>query len=185
MTREAARTAAVLLAAAMAVLAVACSGSPSSGRSTTGGGSASSLSATAEALAFTHCMRTHGVPNFPDPASDGKVPPVSAGALGLSDEQLHADEAPCVHLLPGGSGETPAQVQQERNQALGFARCMRSHGMPNWPDPTEDRNGSGRLAFNLPAAGIDLSSPQVKARIQECTSLLHLSDAPPGAQLRP
>lgn len=133
-------------------------------------------------LAFTHCMRTHGVRNFPDPSSDGKLPHFSAQQLGLSDSQLHADEGPCVHLLPNGGAPTQAEQQQLQSQALEFARCMRSHGMPNWPDPTTDRPGHWGF-FNLPADRIDLGSPQVRAKVRECDSLVHLPEAPPGAQI--
>jgi hypothetical protein len=34
----------------------------------------------AQALRFAQCMRAHGVTNFPDPASDGRIPdPVTVG----------------------------------------------------------------------------------------------------------
>ena len=40
------------------------------GSATNGGGSGSNSSAE---LAFAHCMQTHGVPNFPDPSSNGAL----------------------------------------------------------------------------------------------------------------
>jgi hypothetical protein len=67
-----ARTAAAIVATAvLAVLAAACSGSPSSpGGSPDAGGAANSPSA----VGYSHCMRSHGVPNFPDPDSSGTLP---------------------------------------------------------------------------------------------------------------
>ena len=53
-----------------------------------------------------------------------------------------------------------------------FAQCMRSHGEPNWPDPT---NLGGEFEFNLRAANIDPTSPQAAAAEQKCESQLQLS----------
>jgi hypothetical protein len=49
-----------------------------------------------------------------------------------------------------------------------FARCMRSHGLANFPDPT------AQGTFNLPASVT--SSPQFQSADQACRSL-----APPGS----
>jgi hypothetical protein len=47
-----------------------------------------------------------------------------------------------------------------------FARCMRSSGVANWPDPTVDNQGRG--SFDPQAAGIDASSPRIAAEIHAC-----------------
>ena len=74
-----ARTAAAIIAtAALALLTAACGGSPSptgSGDSLGAAGSADSQSSNSQKmLAFSHCVRSHGVPNFPDPNSSGVLP---------------------------------------------------------------------------------------------------------------
>jgi hypothetical protein len=85
---------------------------------------------------------------FPDPNSSGELPKNQLEHLGVSDSQLQAAENPCPHLLPNdGSGMTQAQLQQLSGDMAKFARCMRSHGVSNWPDPTVD--SSGRLEYNL------------------------------------
>ena len=172
----AARTAAAIIATAgLAVLAAACS-SPSStgsGGASNAGGSASSPSA----VAYSHCMRSHGVPNFPDPPSGGGVPKGSAQQFGVSSSQLRAAQTACQQLYPndGGSiqqcettGDCPqALVQQALNVMRKYARCMRAHGVPNWPDPTVD--SEGRPGFNLvPIHGTDWNSPQISTKMQEC-----------------
>jgi len=43
---------------------------------------------------------------------------------------------------------------------------MRSHGVPNWPDPTIGRGGAP--FFNGSAHGIDDHSPQIRTKIGEC-----------------
>jgi hypothetical protein len=160
-----ARTAAAIVATAVLVLlAAACSGGGSStnaGGSPHVGGSASSQSV----VAFSACMRSHGVPNFPDPDSGGELPKTDAGQLGVSTSQFQTAQQACQHLLPTGgslkqreeqcivhnSGCTPALVQQMLTADRKFAQCMRSHGWPNFPDPTPQSDGP---VFNITAAGI-------------------------------
>jgi len=66
----------------------------------------------------------------------------------------------------------PALVQQMLNADLKLARCMRSHGVPNFPDPTTDSNGP---VFNITKAGIsDAAShtSQFDAELTECGRLV-------------
>jgi hypothetical protein len=52
-----------------------------------------------------------------------------------------------------------------------FARCMRSHLVPNWPDPTID--SEGRPGFNLlHVSGFDPNSPQIDNKMQECQHVM-------------
>src|SRR6185312_9666674 len=138
-----ARTAAAIIAtAALALLTAACSGSPSStgsGGSTNAGGPANSPSTNSQkALAFSHCVRARGVPNYPDPGSSGGIVKETAQQLGVSNSQLQAALNACQHLLPntGNVDDNPAALHQWWSQMLDFARCMHSHGVPNWPDPS-------------------------------------------------
>jgi hypothetical protein len=172
----AARTVAAIIAtAALALLPAACSsGSPSSsgaGGSPDAGGSASSPSA----LAYSQCMRSHGVPDFPDPPSGGGVPKGSAQQFGVSNSQYQAAQTACEHLLPAGPNhQFPAgEVQQVLAGMRTFAKCMRSHGVPNWPDPSTDSNG--QPVFDISSHGITPSvrrSPQVQTTMTECQHLL-------------
>ena len=61
------------------------------------------------------------------------------------------------------------------SKAVAFSRCMRSHGIPNWPDPTTDRNG--QPVFDIP--GINPDSPRVSNTADECTHLLVQSTTGP------
>jgi hypothetical protein len=153
------RRGSVLAAAALAALLglAACGGS--SGASSNAGASASS-----QLLAFSSCMRSHGVPNFPDPNSSGTIPKMTPEQLGVSTSQLQAAQNACAYLLQ----PTRAQEQQVMSGMLDFARCMRSHGVPNWPDPTTD--STGEPFFDIP--GIDPLSPQVSDAADECMHLL-------------
>jgi hypothetical protein len=185
-----ARTAAAIIAAgALALLASACSGSPSStgtGGSTNAGGPANSPSTNSQkALAFSHCVRAHGVPNYPDPGSGGGIVKETAQQLGVGSSQLQAALNACQHLLPnrGNIDDNPAALHQWWSQMLHFARCMHSHGVPNWPDPSPYPPDPVQPTFNLHAAGIGfhmgaqpgniVNSPQIEAKVRGCESVVH------------
>jgi hypothetical protein len=161
--RPARAAAAIISTAALALLAAACSGRLSStGGSPNADGSAASTSV----VAYSHCIRSHGVPGFPDPPSSGQVPKGDAQQFGVSSSLLHAAESACQHLYPGNggsfqqsiqqcelTGDCPqAVVQQALTEMRNYARCIRSHGVPNWPDPTTD--SQGRPYFDVSRAGI-------------------------------
>jgi hypothetical protein len=177
-----ARTAAAIIATtALALLAAACGGSPSStgsGGSPGAGGSAHSPSA----LAYSACMRSQGVPNYPDPDSSGQLPKTDARLLGVSTSQYQAAQQACRHLIPtSGSPEDcmqnsdcpPALVQQMLAADRKLAQCMRSHGVPNFPDPTN--GGASGPVFNITKAGIsDAASHthQFISKLTECGRLV-------------
>jgi hypothetical protein len=109
-------------------------------------------------------MRSHGVPNFPDPAGTGAIPKESLQQLGVSASRFQAAQAACAHLLPnGGSGPTSVHVAQVRANALRFSRCIRAHGVTNFPDP----GGDGRIP-DPASVRIDQGSPQFQAANQAC-----------------
>jgi hypothetical protein len=173
-TRTAVRTLAALAATASFALSVAACGGSGGGR-VAGLGSSTTRDRPATtaalasgpaggAVAFARCMRADGVPDFPDPGSDGQFPKATLGQLAASDSHYQAAQAKCVHFLPGGaSGPSPSQVERVKHEALEFSRCIRSHGVPNFPDPGSD----GRIPD--PASdGINQGSPQFEAANQAC-----------------
>lgn len=121
-------------------------------------------------------MRVRGVVNFPDPQPDAKNAKFpSAQQLGVGRSQLIAVENDCLRLLPAGIDDQfpPAEVPLLLRGMVKFSRCMRSHGVPNWPDPTID--SEGRPLFQLSAHGFTLQqahSPQIQAKVAECQHLL-------------
>jgi hypothetical protein len=175
--------AAVILALVL-LAAVACSGG--SGPSSAGsGGSPAAGGSVAAAVSYSRCMRSHGVPNYPDPPGSGQVPKADPQSLGVSTAQLQAAQGSCRQLYPrnGGTlgaslrqceetGNCPqAMVHRVMNSMLAFSRCMRAHGVPNWPDPTVD--SEGRPGFNLvPVHGTDWNSPQIQNSIYECEHVM-------------
>jgi hypothetical protein len=129
-------------------------------------GSSNTGSASAEqtgALAFARCMRSHGVQNYPDPTSSGLVKE-SLQQLGVSNARFQSASRGCNHLLRnGGSRPSPAQVQQVRALALQYSQCVRSHGVPGFPDPASD----GRIP-DPATVGVNQGSPKFEAANQVC-----------------
>ena len=117
-------------------------------------------------------MRSHGVSSFPDPGNSGRVPKETPQQLKVSSSGYQAATQACGHLLPGGGNgtRTRAEVQQWWNGMLRFARCMRSHGVSNWPDPTPYPPRPNEPTFNMPA-GLR-PTQQIVSRMRECQRLV-------------
>lgn len=157
----------------------------SGGGADASGGSSSSPETSAGAqqkmVAFAQCMRTHGVPEFPEP-TEGKLIVHSSNrnghVSGMNPEsaQFQAASKACAKLAPnGGKPPSPAEQTKIREQALKFSQCMRSHGVPDFPDP-EFSHGGGAVRIQLGGkkggpSGIDPNSSQFQAAQKACQSL--------------
>jgi hypothetical protein len=181
LARTARRIAAVMVSSVVVALpTAACQASSPhrAGRSSAGAtrASAATGSTSSKLLAFSRCVRRHGVPNFPDPqagATNTKFP--SAQQLGVSESVLTAAEQKCAHLLPPGSDDQfpAAEVQVLLTGMLRFSKCMRQHGVPNWPDPST--NSDGQPFFQLSASGIsrqEAHSQRITNAERKCQKLL-------------
>jgi hypothetical protein len=185
------RGARIIALAVLALLAAACGSS----RSATGSGSSSEGVATAEPsyVAYSACMRSHGVPNYPDPNSSGSLPKPDAHHLGVSDSQLQATQRACQHVLPNSGRAIDADsitqcmmaedcpqalVQHLLDEERSFAGCMRSEGMPNWPDPSIDPHGRPVFAISISKNGFNPYSKPIWAKGNRGS---HLMPDLPGA----
>jgi hypothetical protein len=166
------RWAAALAATAlMGLLATACGGgsSPASASGGGGGGGSTQLQKLVQAqLAYARCMRAHGVPDFPDPDSNG------SGFQGVpaASSQLTAADHVCHHLLSAGAPMSHSQFQHSLGQLVQYARCMRAHGLPNFADPHTDNGGT------VMGGDIDRNSPQYRSANQACQHLLPKGSLP-------
>ena len=124
-------------------------------------------------VAFSSCMRSHGIANFPDPQHyQGGSVKLSVAGLDKTP-QVHAAVDACGHLLPRRGSEPQLSPQQQRVQLddeRSFASCMRARGVARFPDP----NAQGELSVAMvQAQGIDVHSPQVLHVVQECLPASH------------
>jgi hypothetical protein len=180
--------------AALALLAAGCGGaakspgvaslgsSTSSGTASSGSSAGSAGSASAaeggspgsQAVAYSACMRQHGVSNFPDPKITTHGNGVSV-AIGINpsisgNPHFNSAQQTCKKLLPEGSGGESSShpiSPQEQTQYLKAAACIRSHGIPNFPDPTFSGGG-----VHVSDRGLNLHSPQAQAAEEACQSLI-------------
>lgn len=113
-----ARTAvAVVATTSLALLAAACASPSSNGLSGSSNEAvAANIQSTSpqQALAYSRCMRSHGVPNFPDPDSSGN-PLASTKQIGASNPRFDAAQEACRRLLPNGSQPLQAKPAPEGN----------------------------------------------------------------------
>jgi hypothetical protein len=169
-----ARTAAAIIATAGSALLVGACG----GRASTDPTGASMQQN--GALAYSTCMRSHGVSSFPDPNTGGEIDKAKVIALATSP-QFHVATGACRHLLPNTNParSTHAEVQAALTAMVRFAACMRSHGVQNWPDPYIDRHhpGDPRPVFDLHST-VDPTSPGIRTDIHECQRLMPQSTTP-------
>ena len=166
----------VITTAAVVLLVCGCGGSGSASTTTTSAGSAQVTGA----LAFSRCMRSHGVSGFPDPDSSGNVPKNKVIPL-ASSPQFRAASTACQHLVPGAGAPrtTHAEVEAAVSGMVRFAACMRARGVQNWPDPIVDRSrpGDPRPVFDLHSA-IDPTAPRITADVSDCQHLMPQSTTP-------
>lgn len=86
------------------------------------------------ALKFARCMRAHGVSNFPDPTPGGGIQ-IGPG-VNPSSPAFRSAQTSCNKLLPGGGPGSRRPTAQDKAQMLHMSRCMRGHGISDFPDPT-------------------------------------------------
>ena len=159
--------AALTLAIASTTALTACGSSNSTSAAATGAGHSP--------LAAARCMRTHGVPNFPDPGRRGGMTvllspgssTVTIDGILFTGPAFQAAEKVCQPLGDRGSGNPPVPEQQRR-ALLDFAECMRHHGIP-YSDPTFPAGG-GIFGGGPPSQ--DANSPAVKHAATICNKAM-------------
>lgn len=152
----------------IALLAVACSGSPSAAPSASPGpGNVQQLDV------FAACMRGHGVQNFYfSNSSQARNSGTALSIMGRfvtgvnpQTSQFSTAMKACKHLLPGGG--PPPVTRQQIDNLVKFAACMRAHGYPDYPDPIV---ANGSIEEKPLPSSIDTSSAQFEAAQQICNS---------------
>ena len=176
---------AVAEVATVGLLAAACAGgSPGPGvaslRGTTTtvassgsfGRGSSGESSQSEQLQFAHCMRSHGVTDFPDPSpTGGQLQDIAHSGVNPRSPTYRAALRACEKYTPAGN-MTPAQTAADNAKGVLFSQCMRSHGVPNFPDPVIGPTGG--QAINLGPEHIDPNSSIVEAANRACQKIIPL-----------
>jgi hypothetical protein len=152
----------LVLAATCAVALPACGGSKPA---------APKLKGAAKQYAAARCMRAHGVSDFPDPDGYGgntvSMTPgsgvITIAGISFSGPAFTKAEKLCNPL--GLNSPRPPISEQQKQQLIAFAECMRRHGLTNYADPTFPPSGGieqrGEGAYNR-------DDPKVQAAAQAC-----------------
>src|SRR5258708_26784958 len=167
------RAVVLAVATSVALLAAACAG---------GSGSPVAAGDTAyqTAAAYARCMRTHGAPNWPDPDSTGHfLKTLTNRAAFAAPESAYRA---CQHLLPHGGQLTAAEQQKIAPLMLQFTACMRTHGIPDFPDPVVDSQGVTARISPANKGDLDPHSPRLVAARHACGKYMREAGKyiPPG-----
>ncbi|MFZ0042318.1 MAG: hypothetical protein WAK93_13490 [Solirubrobacteraceae bacterium] len=150
------------LAGCMCGLTIAaCAGSGSTGTGTGTAAGAVGASRSDKPLQYAKCMRSHGVPNFPDPGAQGGIQLTPGSGVNPQSPAFQSAQQACAKLGPGGPGGGPVSSANRRS-ALAFSKCMRAHGVPNFPDPIFPKGGG------IMIGGADPSSPAFQKAQATC-----------------
>jgi hypothetical protein len=145
---------AVALAAVTCMVGLAACGS--SGKPNQGPGAQGA----SERIKFSACMRSHGVPNFPDPRASGGIQISPGSGLDPQSPAFQSAQNACLKLLPGGRVKGPVPASR-RLAMVKLAQCMRKHGLATFPDPTATPPAPGAgLGFAFGGPGSFIAVPQ-------------------------
>ena len=153
-----------------AMLIAGCGGSASGGSVAHINGSTNAKSSTnsktkPSALAWARCMRSHGVPNYPDSNSSGYFHFSPSSGINRQSPSFQSASTDCKSLSPAGT-PTGAQSSQVTEAGLKFATCMQHNGV-DVPDPKT--NGSGIIQGG---GNADPNSPAFQRARAKCSKFL-------------
>jgi hypothetical protein len=104
---------------------------------------------------FAQCIRTHGLPDFPDPVLDAQGQPQLPPGVDKPPDAIMQACSSVLNQLPASSRGSGAQ-QPNPAEMRRFAQCLRAHGIEDWPDPNPD----GSFTFPPSLAGNLKTSPR-------------------------
>jgi hypothetical protein len=177
------------LAATLLVAGCGSSKDPSNGPS--------SASVRSAGLEFAGCMRSHGVPNFPDPSAgsggglqiqssqrNGQGQSMTVNGVPVNAPAFQSAMNTCQKYMPRPKA-LPGGITQVKANALKMAQCMRSHGVPNFPDPTVKSGPNGGIGVQISGPGLNSQSPAFQAAQRKCKPLMGRPGGGPGAPTSP
>lgn len=129
-------------------------------------------SAAGQGVAYADCMRSHGVSGFQDPSAGGGV--ALPSTINQQSPSYQTAEQTCAKLQPGPTGGPPKASERARILGVKFSRCMRRHGLPDFPDPSlsipppSEAQGiiRGGMYWSLPAGTVQ--SPAFEKAAASC-----------------
>jgi hypothetical protein len=174
------------------LLAAACSsGAPDPGIAQVGAAATTSTTVAnrgglpapskAQSLEFSQCMRSHGVPKFPDPNGNGAIAFGPNSGIDPKSPSFQRAMHACQKYQPQPSA---AQRAQMLANLLKFSECMRAHGISDFPDPKTSGNGVG-LHIRINGGGssdLDPNNPLFQRAQTACQRYLPGGKAPSASK---
>jgi hypothetical protein len=119
---------------------------------------------------FAECMRSNGVPKFPDPSASGQftIDEVANGSsLDTTSPTFTQALGACKSVEPAGF-EGGTRSTQQQAAALKFAQCIRGSGVTDFPDPAP---GQPLVDTNrIPSASTSSGRSILNAAMQKCSA---------------
>jgi hypothetical protein len=166
-------SAALGLVAAISLIGAGCgSDTPSDTGTTTAAstaaGATKSTTGEDKAVKFAECIRSHGVPHFPDPDARGDF----VFGIDVSPAVWSKAVAACKDLEPPGALSGKRSPKQQ-SAALRFAKCVRANGVKDFPDPA---NGQPLIdTTRIPSTNRPGGMTILNAATKKCGSVLGLA----------
>jgi hypothetical protein len=163
----------VLIAAvaASASLVAACGGA-GEGASPTSTAQSRQAANKKAMLDFARCMREHGI-DMPDPQFNGGRVTMRAGGKNTDPDTMRAADKACSKYRDQVKPPELSSAEKEefKKAALANARCMRAHGIENFPDPTFDSNGGAQIRIGK-GSGLDPDDPKFQKAQEACQATM-------------
>jgi hypothetical protein len=151
---------------------VASLGTNSSGRTSSARGSTTTAPKAGNPTELMNewaaCMRVNGDPNQTDPTIDqyGVINITMQGASQALSSEVHGSGGPCSRYELAAENAlraaNPVAPPPDQAQLVQYTDCMRTHGVPNYPDP----GPNGETDFN--GTGVNPNSPFVENANKVC-----------------
>ena len=123
------------------------------------------------AVRFSDCMRSRGVPDFPD-LSVGGGPmgeQLARSGVDLNTPAFQSAMNACRALAPAAKAALGPTFGESKAMMVAFARCMRAHGLKTFPDPTVSsatqasgapQPSGAAMSYSGPGGSVTLDIPQ-------------------------
>ena len=154
--------------AALATLSLIGAGCSNESDGNAGNASADS----AQSVKFAKCMRDNGVTEFPDPDASGELTidgVLNGSTIDAESPIWNGAISACKDLQPAGFTGDGNVTASEQDARLEFARCMREHGVKDFPDPAEDEPLVNTNV--IPSAATDEGMTILNAAMETCGDL--------------
>jgi hypothetical protein len=115
------------------------------------------------------CLRDNGMPDLPDPQFDEQGEPRWPGGVEPPDPPERARRAcgAIADRLDASQPTEPTRPPADIPALVRFARCMREHGIADFPDPKAD----GTFQLSTTSIGREGKSPRVLSAMRACKPL--------------